>query len=69
MQNLNLGSEAVGNDKKEKFIHALSPMPASMMSVSELSARPSNSTPCPSKVEQPSVGAKDTKKRPEASDA
>lgn len=64
-----LGLAAVGNVKKEKFIHALSPVPASMMPVSELLARPPNSTPSPYKAEQPSVGAKDTNKRTETSDA
>ncbi|KAL9149687.1 hypothetical protein ABFS82_12G122300 [Erythranthe guttata] len=37
----------VGNKEKQKFIHALSPNPASKMSVAEICAKPSNTTLSP----------------------
>ncbi|KAK4727680.1 hypothetical protein R3W88_032597 [Solanum pinnatisectum] len=42
-----LGLAPVGNKDKQKFIHAISPTPASTMSKTELSAKPSNTTLCP----------------------
>ncbi|GLJ46532.1 hypothetical protein SUGI_0980680 [Cryptomeria japonica] len=53
----------------QKFIHALSPMPASVMSASELSAIPANATASPYNVLLKSGGAKNTRKQPEASDS
>eukprot|EP00897_Mesotaenium_endlicherianum_P011003 jgi/Mesen1/9931/ME000070S09221 len=38
---------AVGNEAKQKFIHALSPTPASQMAPPDLAARPPNTTPSP----------------------
>ncbi|CAM6074129.1 unnamed protein product [Sphagnum tenellum] len=42
-----IGLAAVGNDKKQKFLHALSPTPASAMLSSELAVRPPNTTISP----------------------
>ncbi|PHT73534.1 Zinc finger CCCH domain-containing protein 59 [Capsicum annuum] len=42
-----LGLSPVGNKDKQKFIHAISPTPASTMSKAELSAKPPNTTLCP----------------------
>ncbi|XP_073395911.1 zinc finger CCCH domain-containing protein 64 isoform X2 [Physcomitrium patens] len=42
-----IGVGAVGNDKKQKFAHALAPTPASEMSPLDLAARPTNTTPSP----------------------
>ncbi|KAL3623646.1 hypothetical protein CASFOL_032462 [Castilleja foliolosa] len=42
-----LALAGVGNKDKQKFIHALSPTPASKMSTAEISAKPPNSTSCP----------------------
>lgn len=42
-----LGLAPVGNKDKQKFIHAISPTPASTMSKTELSAKPPNTTLCP----------------------
>ncbi|KAH9328018.1 hypothetical protein KI387_000126 [Taxus chinensis] len=64
-----VGLAAVGNNKKQKFIHALSPTPASVMSASELSVMPANATASPYNVLHQSGGPKDTKKRPEDSDS
>ncbi|CAK9235704.1 unnamed protein product [Sphagnum jensenii] len=45
-----IGLAAVGNDKKQKFLHALSPTPASAMLSSELAVRPPNTTISPYKM-------------------
>lgn len=42
-----VGLAAVGNDKKQKFLHALSPTPASVMNSSELALQPINTTLSP----------------------
>eukprot|EP00252_Welwitschia_mirabilis_P025628 TRINITY_DN8096_c0_g1_i1.p1 TRINITY_DN8096_c0_g1~~TRINITY_DN8096_c0_g1_i1.p1 ORF type:complete len:576 (-),score=113.47 TRINITY_DN8096_c0_g1_i1:191-1918(-) len=64
-----IGLGFVGNDKKQKFIHALSPTPASMLSLMELSVVPVNSTPSPYRVKKQVVCEKSTQKRNEASDS
>ncbi|CAK9881409.1 unnamed protein product [Sphagnum jensenii] len=46
-----IGLAAVGNDKKQKFLHALSPTPASAMLSSELAVRPPNTTISPYRME------------------
>lgn len=53
----------------QKFIHALSPTPASAMSASELAAIPANATASPYNVLFQSGGGKNMRKRPEASDS
>eukprot|EP00249_Psilotum_nudum_P020073 c27549_g1_i1 orf=3-1673(-) len=45
-----IGLAAVGNDKRQKFLHALSPTPASAMTPTELAIRPSSTTISPYKV-------------------
>lgn len=45
-----VGLAAIGNEKKQKYLHALSPTPASAMSSAELYLRPPNTTPSPYKV-------------------
>ncbi|XAR67160.1 hypothetical protein NMG60_11013617 [Bertholletia excelsa] len=42
-----LGLAPVGNKDKQKFLHAISPTPASTMSASEISTKPPNTTPSP----------------------
>ncbi|CAN1799228.1 Zinc finger CCCH domain-containing protein 64 [Linum perenne] len=42
-----LGLASVGNPKKQKFVHAISPTPASIMSDSEISMKPPNTTLSP----------------------
>ncbi|KAH6803156.1 CwfJ-like family protein / zinc finger family protein [Perilla frutescens var. frutescens] len=42
----------VGNKDKQKFIHALSPTPASKMSAAELCTKPPNTTLCPYSLEK-----------------
>ncbi|CAI9100589.1 OLC1v1037718C1 [Oldenlandia corymbosa var. corymbosa] len=42
-----MGLAPVGNKEKQKFIHAISPTPASLMSSSEISARPPKTTISP----------------------
>ncbi|ESQ42724.1 hypothetical protein EUTSA_v10013022mg [Eutrema salsugineum] len=55
-----LGLAQVGNKNKQKFLHALSPTPTSIMSPSELNARPPNTTLCPYNLQE---GANESKKR------
>ncbi|XP_022754881.1 zinc finger CCCH domain-containing protein 64-like isoform X2 [Durio zibethinus] len=42
-----LGLASVGNKEKQKFLHALSPIPSSAMSAAEISAKPPNTTLSP----------------------
>ncbi|KAG0575645.1 hypothetical protein KC19_5G020000 [Ceratodon purpureus] len=42
-----IGLGAVGNENKQKFVHALSPTPASVMSASDLASKPTNTTMSP----------------------
>ncbi|PSS15509.1 Zinc finger CCCH domain-containing protein [Actinidia chinensis var. chinensis] len=42
-----LGLGAVGNKDRQKFLHAISPTPASTMSASEIGMKPTNTTLCP----------------------
>ncbi|KAJ3683350.1 hypothetical protein LUZ60_013577 [Juncus effusus] len=45
-----IGLATVGNKQKQRFIHAISPTPASAMSPADISAKPSNTTPSPYKT-------------------
>ncbi|CAH2069692.1 unnamed protein product [Thlaspi arvense] len=61
-----LGLAHVGNKNKQKFLHALSPTPTSIMSPSELGAKPPNTTLCPYNLKE---GATESKKRSIESDS
>ncbi|CAL9112288.1 unnamed protein product [Musa acuminata var. zebrina] len=63
-----LGLAAVGNKDKQKFIHAISPTPASMMSSSEIHARPPNTTMSPYSLGEKVSHTRETTKRPSDSD-
>lgn len=58
-----LGLASVGNKDKQKFIHGISPIPASTMTGPEICAKPPNTTLSPFTVEQPNDPAKGTAKR------
>ncbi|KAK9131157.1 hypothetical protein Sjap_011644 [Stephania japonica] len=59
-----LGLAPVGNKDKQKFIHAISPTPASTMSAAEVTARPANTTLSPYTVVEPKAHTKEAAKRP-----
>ncbi|XP_059432587.1 zinc finger CCCH domain-containing protein 64 [Corylus avellana] len=59
-----LGLASVGNKDKQKFIHAISPTPASVMSAVELSMKSSNTTLSPYTYSEQTVHAKEATKRP-----
>ncbi|XP_041005557.1 zinc finger CCCH domain-containing protein 64 [Juglans microcarpa x Juglans regia] len=59
-----LGLASVGNKDKQKFIHAISPTPASTMSAVELSMKSSNTTLCPYAYSEHSIQANEATKRP-----
>ncbi|CAN8248364.1 unnamed protein product [Cochlearia groenlandica] len=61
-----IGLAQVGNKNKQKFLHALSPTPACIMSPTELSSRPPNTTLCPYTLKE---GAVESKKRSNESDS
>ncbi|GAQ77685.1 hypothetical protein KFL_000020470 [Klebsormidium nitens] len=42
-----IGLARVGNDKKQKYLHALNPTPSSQLSPADLAAAPPNTTPSP----------------------
>ncbi|KAL5572476.1 hypothetical protein UlMin_022073, partial [Ulmus minor] len=58
-----LGLASVGNKDKQKFIHAISPTPASTMSAAEISMKPPTTTSSPYSLAQPTSHAKDAAKR------
>ncbi|KAJ8750779.1 hypothetical protein K2173_015960 [Erythroxylum novogranatense] len=58
-----LGLASVGNKDKQKFIHAISPTPASTMSASEISTKPPNSTSSPYTSTEPKAQHKEITKR------
>lgn len=64
-----LGLAAVGNKDKQKFIHAISPTPASTMSALEVQTRPPNTTLSPYIVPERTSHGGDTNKRPANNDA
>ncbi|XP_019053876.1 PREDICTED: zinc finger CCCH domain-containing protein 64 isoform X2 [Nelumbo nucifera] len=59
-----LGLASVGNKDKQKFIHAISPTPASSMSASEICVKPPNTTLSPYTVVEKPVHPKEAEKRP-----
>ncbi|KAK4602637.1 hypothetical protein RGQ29_011595 [Quercus rubra] len=64
-----LGLASVANKEKQKFIHAISPTPASTMSAVEISTKPLNTTLSPYTYTDQTVLAKEATKRPSDSDA
>ncbi|OWM83147.1 zinc finger CCCH domain-containing protein 64 isoform X1 [Punica granatum] len=58
-----LGLASVGNKDKQKFLHAISPTPASSMSSSEISVKPSNTTLSPYTYVGQTTDAKEPGKR------
>ncbi|GAB2293004.1 hypothetical protein Dimus_027227 [Dionaea muscipula] len=58
------GLAPVGNKDKQKFIHAISPTPASTMSVAEISAKPVNTTLSPYSDVDTTSYSKESAKRP-----
>ncbi|KAL2533213.1 Zinc finger CCCH domain-containing protein 64 [Abeliophyllum distichum] len=63
------GLAPVGNKNKQKFMHAISPTPASTMSTSELCTKPSNTTLSPYTVVDKASPTHGATKRPDDSDA
>lgn len=59
-----IGLANVGNKEKQKFIHAISPTPASTMSSVDIHARPPNTTLSPYISPAKSVPVEETPKRP-----
>ncbi|XP_043707197.1 zinc finger CCCH domain-containing protein 64 [Telopea speciosissima] len=59
-----LGLASVGNKDKQKFIHAISPTPASLMSAGEIHAKPPNTTLSPYSVVEKTLQREETEKRP-----
>ncbi|XP_042382854.1 zinc finger CCCH domain-containing protein 59-like isoform X1 [Zingiber officinale] len=64
-----LGLASVGNKNKQKFIHGITPIPASIMSPSEISARPPNMTMSPYMHVEPASHASESLKRPDYPDS
>ncbi|KAL5714225.1 hypothetical protein ACHQM5_016215 [Ranunculus cassubicifolius] len=64
-----IGLAPVGNKNKQKFIHAISPTPASTMSSTEISAKPLNTTLSPYRARESITPAKTGAKRPDSSDS
>ncbi|XXG46025.1 hypothetical protein AAC387_Pa02g0966 [Persea americana] len=58
-----LGLAPVGNKDKQKFIHAISPTPASTMSVAEISMKPPNTTLSPYTVTEKIASTTEAAKR------
>ncbi|KAK3014714.1 hypothetical protein RJ639_008384, partial [Escallonia herrerae] len=59
-----LGLAPVGNTDKQKFIHAISPTPASTMSAAEIAVKPSNATLSPYTINEKTAHNEGTAKRP-----
>ncbi|KAK2987540.1 hypothetical protein RJ640_021594 [Escallonia rubra] len=59
-----LGLAPVGNTDKQKFIHAISPTPASTMSAAEIAVKPSNATSSPYTIIEKTAHNEGTGKRP-----
>jgi len=59
-----IGLANVGNKEKQKFIHAISPTPASTMSSADIHAKPPNSTLSPYAAPAQSVPIEEAPKRP-----
>ncbi|OVA04008.1 zinc finger protein [Macleaya cordata] len=62
-----LGLAPVGNKDKQKFIHAISPTPASTMSAAEISSRPPDTTLSPYTIVLKTPHTKEAAKRPSSS--
>uniref|UniRef100_A0A1S4DYF2 C3H1-type domain-containing protein n=2 Tax=Cucumis melo TaxID=3656 RepID=A0A1S4DYF2_CUCME len=58
-----LGLASVGNKEKQKFIHAVSPIPSSTMSAAEISMKPPNTTLSPYTLTERKAEASDSAKR------
>ncbi|KAL2553721.1 Zinc finger CCCH domain-containing protein 64 [Forsythia ovata] len=63
------GLAPVGNRNKQKFMHAISPTPASTMSTSELCTKPPNTTLSPYTIVDKASPTDGATKRPDDSDA
>ncbi|KAI3830470.1 hypothetical protein MKW98_030633 [Papaver atlanticum] len=63
-----VGLAPVGNKEKQKFIHAISPTPAYVLSAEEISNRPPNTTLSPFTTLQNTPHVKETTKQPSNSD-
>ncbi|ONK59274.1 uncharacterized protein A4U43_C08F4770 [Asparagus officinalis] len=63
-----LGLAAVGNKDKQKFIHAISPIPASTMSAAELQSKPLHTTSSPYMIAAKPERTGEATKRPANSD-
>ncbi|KAL3829987.1 hypothetical protein ACJIZ3_018789 [Penstemon smallii] len=63
-----IGLAQVGNKDKQKFIHALSPTPASTMSAAEICTKPPNTTVSPYSVSEKTISGDRAIKRPGDSD-
>lgn len=63
------GLAPVGNKDKQKFMHAISPTPASTMSTSELCTKPQNATLSPYTVVDKASPTNGATKRPDDSDS
>ncbi|CAJ2649880.1 unnamed protein product [Trifolium pratense] len=59
-----IGLASVGNRDKQKFIHAISPTPASTMSSTEIAMKTTNTTLSPYTSAEEKASPKDTVKRP-----
>ncbi|KAK9275164.1 hypothetical protein L1049_022423 [Liquidambar formosana] len=59
-----LGLAPVGNKDKQKFIHAISPTPASTMPAAEIHMKPQNTTLSPYTMLEQTYHSKDAAKRP-----
>ncbi|RLN33556.1 zinc finger CCCH domain-containing protein 59 [Panicum miliaceum] len=59
-----IGLANVGNKEKQKFIHAISPTPASAMSSADIHAKPPNSTLSPYAAPAQSIPIEEAPKRP-----
>ncbi|KAF0913226.1 hypothetical protein E2562_020386 [Oryza meyeriana var. granulata] len=59
-----IGLANVGNKEKQKFIHAISPTPASIMSSADIHARPPNTTLSPYISPAKSIPVEEAPKRP-----
>ncbi|XP_038699803.1 zinc finger CCCH domain-containing protein 64 [Tripterygium wilfordii] len=63
------GLAPVGNKNKQKFLHAISPTPASTMSRAEISTKPSNTTLSPYMFAEQAANPKEATKRTSDSDS
>ncbi|PKA64259.1 Zinc finger CCCH domain-containing protein 59 [Apostasia shenzhenica] len=64
-----IGLAAVGNKEKQKFIHAISPAPASTIPAAEVCLKPPNTTVSPYAVEGNTSHAREQAKQPASADS